>query len=162
MKALLALVLLAQPSDRLPRPPLPDPMPYLLIEPCPGGRQFYGCATYGDPATVYLAPRDVTRFTYAVRLAHELGHVIDRQQLTDRERARFTALLHRTGDPWFADRTPRPDDREREYYRRSVGERFANLYAACLVDKRLPGKFLSFTHGPRFVRKCRLIVRLTS
>jgi hypothetical protein len=60
-------------------------------------------------------------------LFHELGHVFDREWMTDAARTRFTGLIGRTGDWWSAADGPPP------------AELFADAYALCSIyGARIP------------------------
>jgi hypothetical protein len=54
-------------------------------------------------------------------LFHELGHVFDREWMTDAARTRFMSVIGRAGDWWSADAGP------------PAAELFADAYALCSI-----------------------------
>jgi hypothetical protein len=88
----------------------------VVYGPCPGYPEAVGCL---DGDTIYVLERG-DRYT----LNHELGHVFDRDKLTDRDRRWFTRRLgYRKMRPWWG-----------EQGKASPAERFADAYATCKED----------------------------
>lgn len=112
---------LALPGGSAARVPMPHAVT-VLYQPCPNGG---GSCADADSDTVYIEP-GADLFT----IMHEVGHIFDRQRLSDRDRARFARLLGLPGE-----------------WRRGTGldglnspsERFADAYAACALGLRPDG-----------------------
>ena len=92
----------------------------LVLGACPGGPAWAaGCADAAN-RVIYLGTEARDR----ARLLHELGHIFDRQSMSNPLRARFTSVAGLRG-PWHSTQADPPEEQFAEAY--SVCARFPSL-----------------------------------
>lgn len=121
--------------------PTPDVTVSLVEAPCPELPSALGCT---DGSTIWIAPSGVEEhWRPRETLYHEIGHLFDMAYLTPQLRHSFRALVKANG-PWFTSSHSSSDP----------GEKFAEDYAACALDRP---NFSAISEAPYRPPVCRLI-----